>query len=69
MAAVPFQPCEPAAPGVLHLLLAPLDQLSADGQLRELITERREHLGVRAAAQRCPARQTRPLELFTMSQE
>lgn len=45
MAAVPFQPCEPPAPGVLHLLLAPLGQLSGDGQLRELIAERRERRG------------------------
>jgi hypothetical protein len=45
MAAVPFQSCEPAMPGVLHLLLAPLGQLSADGQLRELIAERRQRWG------------------------
>ena len=29
----------------LHLLIAPFGQLSGDGQLRELIQERRNHLG------------------------
>jgi len=42
---VTFQPCEPPAPGALHLLLAPLGQLSGDGLLRELIAERRDRRG------------------------
>ncbi len=43
MADAPFVPS--CAPRPLQLLLAPLGQLSGDGQLRELIAERRDHRG------------------------
>ena len=44
MSAVPFAPA-PAAARDLAVLLAPPGQLSGDGQLRELMQERRERLG------------------------
>ena len=44
MSAVPFAPA-PAATRDLAVLLAPPGQLSGDGQLRELMQERRERLG------------------------
>jgi len=43
MASAPFVPS--SAPRCLHLLLAASGQLSADGQLRELIAERRDRRG------------------------
>jgi hypothetical protein len=44
MSAVPFAPA-PASARDLAVLLAPPGQLSGDGQLRELMQERRERLG------------------------
>jgi hypothetical protein len=45
MTAAPFTPAAPVSARSLPLLLAPLGQLSGDGQLRELIEERRDRKG------------------------
>jgi hypothetical protein len=45
MAPAPFPPAAPLPVRNLSVLLAPLGQLSGDGQLRELIEERRERRG------------------------
>ncbi len=45
MSSVPFTPSAPAPAQTLSLLLAPLGQLSGDGQLRELFEERRDRKG------------------------
>ena len=39
----PFDPASPSRRDCLQLLIAPCGSLSADGQLRELIRERRRH--------------------------
>jgi hypothetical protein len=45
MSSAPLTPSAPAAAQTLSLLLAPIGQLSGDGQLRELFEERRDRKG------------------------
>lgn len=53
----------PLPPRVLSLLLAPQGQLSGDGQLRELIAERRASRGTRAEIWYLPPAQVRAFGL------
>ena len=59
----------PALAAPLTLLLAPVNALSGDGQLRELMAERRSHLGGDGGLWFLPAPLVRELTLAAPGQE
>jgi hypothetical protein len=63
----PFDPAQTHQ--LLHVLVAPEGQLSGDGQLRELLQERREHLGPGAQLWYLSAALTQELDLASGAQE
>ncbi len=69
MTAAPFRAAAPAAVRPLPLLLAPRDQLSGDGQLRELIAERRDRRGDDAELWYVPSTLLEELDLAAAGQE
>ncbi len=69
MTAAPFAPTAAAPSQALTVLLAPLGQLSGDGQLRELIEERRDRKGSAVELWYLPPALVQELELGSPEQE